>query len=138
VTNKPSYGEAGLKIFKTASSRVPTKRLTQRESALDFILLGQAAATFEDDSAVMKTYILTATQILLDMKEEGALWADPVLSALHLSAIEAPKRRGALREFVKIKLRDSKPGLPASVQMMTERELKTLFPDKPRGALATL
>jgi hypothetical protein len=138
VTNKPAYGEAGLKIFKAALSRVPPKRLTQRESALDFILLGRAAATYKDDSTVMKTYILTAAQILLDMKEEGALWADPVLSALNLSAIEAPKRRGALREFVKVKLRDSKPILPASVQMMTEQELKTLFPDKPRASLANL
>jgi hypothetical protein len=86
----------------------------------------------------MKTYILTAAQILLDMKEEGALWADPILSALNLSAIEAPKRRGALREFVKIKLRDPKQILPASVQMMTEQELKTLFPDKPRTPVANL
>jgi hypothetical protein len=138
ATNKPSYGEAGLKIFKAALSRVSPKRLTQRESALDFILLGRAAATYKDDSMVMKTYILTAAQILLDMKEEGALWADPILSALNLSAIEAPKRRGALREFVKIKLRDPKQILPASVQIMTEQELKTLFPDKPRTPVANL
>jgi hypothetical protein len=138
VTNKPAYGEAGLKIFKAALSRVSPKRLTQRESALDFILLGRAAATYKDDSTVMKTYILTAAQILLDMKEEGALWADPTLSSLNLSAIEAPKRRGALREFVKVKLRDSKPVLPASVQMITEQELKTVFPDRPRASVANL
>ena len=138
VTHKPAYGEAGLKIFKAALSRVSSKRLTQRENALDFILLGQAAATYKDDSAVMKTYILTAARILLDMKEEGALWDDPILSALNLCGIEAPKRRGALREFVKIKLRDSKPALPASVQIMTEQELRTLFPDKPRATFANL
>jgi hypothetical protein len=138
VTNKPAYGEAGLKIFKAALNRVSPKRLTQRESTLDFILLGQAAATYKDDSTVMKTYILTAAQILLDMKEEGSLWADPIQSALNLSAIEAPKRRGALREFVKIKLRDPKQTLPVSVQMMTEQELKTLFPDRPRTSVANL
>ncbi len=138
VTSKPSYGEAGLKIFKAASGRASTKHLTQREHALDFILLGQAAAAYKDDSAVMKTYVLTAARILLAMREEGALWDDPTLSALNLCGIEAPKRRGALREFVKIKLRDSKPILPPSVQIMTEQELKTLFPDKPRAALSNL
>jgi hypothetical protein len=138
ATNKPSYGEAGLKIFKAATGRASTKHLTQRENALDFILLGQATAAYKDDSAVMKTYVLTAARILLDMKEEGALWDDPTLSVLNLCGIEAPKRRGALREFVKIKLRDSKPTLPASVQLMTEQELRTLFSDKPRAALSNL
>ena len=138
VTNKPAYGEAGLKIFKAALTRVSSKRLTQRESALDFILMGRAAATYKDDSMVMKIYILTAARILLDMKEEGALWADPTLSALNLCGIEAPKRRGALKEFLKTGLRDSKPVLPASVQMMTEQELRTLFPDKPRATFTNL
>jgi hypothetical protein len=138
ATHKPAYGEAGLKIYKAALNRLSPKRLSQRESALDFLLLGQTAATFKDDSSVMKTYLLTAARTLLDMKEEGALWDDPVVSILNLSGIEAPKRRGALREFVKIKLRDSKPALPASVQVMTEQELKTLFPDKPRATLVNL
>jgi len=47
----------------------------------------------------MKAYVLTAAQVLLDMKEEGALWDDPTLSALNLCGIEAPKRRGALRNL---------------------------------------
>jgi hypothetical protein len=138
VTHKPAYGEAGLKIFKAALSHVSPKHPTQRESALDFILLGQAAAAYKDDSTVMKAYVLTAAQVLLDMKEEGALWDDPTLSALNLCGIEAPKRRGALREFVKVGLQDSKPALPASVQIMTEQELRTLYPDKPRATLTNL
>jgi hypothetical protein len=72
------------------------------------------------------------------MKEEGSLWDDPTLSALNLCGIEAPRRRRALREFVKIKLRDSKSSLPAAVQTMTEQELRTLFPDKPRASLLNL
>ena len=138
ATHKPAYGEAGLKIFKATLNRAPSKRLTPRENALDFILLGQGAAAYKDDSTVMKTYILVAARILLDMKEEGALWDDPTLSTLNLCGIEAPKRRGALREFVKIELRDSKPPLPASVQIMTEQELRTLFPDKQQASVANL
>jgi hypothetical protein len=138
VTHKPAYSEAGLRIFKAALNHVSSKRLTQRETALDFILLGQAAATFKDDSAVMKSYILTAARTLLDMKEEGALWDDQTLSALNLYGIEAAKRRGALREFVKIGLRDPKPLMPASVQMITEQELRTLFPDRLQASVANL
>jgi hypothetical protein len=138
ATQKPSYGEAGLKIFKTALNRAPSKHSGQRETSLDFILLGQAAATYKDDTTVMKTYVLTAAKILLDMKEEGSLWDDPTSSVLNLCGIEAPKRRGALREFVKLKLRDSKSALPAAVQIMAEQELRTLFHDKPRASLLNL
>ncbi len=92
----------------------------------------------KDDSTVIKTYALTAARTLLDMKEEGSLWDDPVLSVLNLCGIKAPKRRGALREFVKLKQKDSKSTLPAAVQMMTEQELRALFPDKPRASLINL
>lgn len=138
ATQKPLYGETGLKIFKAALSRVPSRYQSQREISLDFIVLGQAAATYKDDRTVMKAYALAAARILLDMKEEGSLWDDPVLSVLNLCGIEAPKRRGALREFVKLKQKDSKSALPAALQVMTEQELRVLFPDKPHASLINL
>ncbi|HVN96588.1 MAG TPA: sulfatase-like hydrolase/transferase [Syntrophorhabdaceae bacterium] len=137
ITHKPLYYEAGLKILKAALTRSSSKHSTPRENALDFILLGQAAAVFKDDSTVMRTYILAQARTLLDMKEEGALWEDPILSVLNLCGVEAPKRRGALKEFVR-----AKPGevrsVPSSVQTMTEQDLRALFPERPRAPFTNL
>ena len=120
-------------MIKAALRQPDQKRPTDIQKAYELFLLGQAAALFRDDITVMKTYILTAAQALNRMKEDGALWDDPVVSALNLCAIEASTRRGAMREFTQ--RRDE---LPACIKVMTQEELMALFPDRPRAPIRTL
>ena len=70
------------------------------------------------------------------MKENGALWDDPIVSVMNLYAIEASMRGKALREFVQIN--DPKAVLPSCVKSMTLEELRPLFPDRPRAQLQQL
>ena len=133
VTKRPRYEEPGLRMIKSALRQPDQKRPTDIEKAYELFLLGQAAALFRDDITVMKAYILTAAQALSRMKEDGALWDDPLVSVLNLCGIEASTRRGAMREFTQ--RRDE---LPACIKAMTQEELRALFPDRPRAPIRTL
>ena len=135
VTKRPRYEDPGLRMITSALKQPDQKRLTPVEKAYNLFLLGQAAALFRDDITVMKAYILAAAQALNSMKEDGALWDDPLVSVLNLCGIEASTRRGAMREFTQRREQDA---LPACVQAMTLQEMRTLFPDRPKAPLRNL
>jgi hypothetical protein len=131
VTNKPDYGKAGLKILKAGLDQLSIKT-----SALEFSSLGEAAALFREDDTVMKLFVLAEARTLQNMQEDGALWQDSTLTVLNLYGLEAPKRRAALREFVKTA--GPKPTLPPTVKLMTQEELRAIFPERPRAELLQL
>jgi len=135
VTKRPRYEEPGLGTIKAALRQPEQKRPNEIEKAYELFLLGQAAALFRDDITVMKAYILTAAQALNSMKEDGALWDDPLVSVLNLCGIEASTRRGAMREFTQRRVQDA---LPACVQATTLQVLRMLFPDRPKAPLRNL
>jgi hypothetical protein len=136
ITKNRLYADSGLKLLKAALGQSGPKPFVDREASQEFILLGQAAATFRDDGDVLRNFVLAAGQRLRNMKENGALWDDPIVSVMNLYAIEASMRGRVLREFVQIK--DPKAVLPSCVKTMTIEELRPLFPDRPWAQLPQL
>ena len=136
VTKEPSYAEAGRQLLTAALALPGPKAADALASARELVLLGQAAAAYPTDDAITKAFILAAFRALRTMKENGALWDDRTVSALNLYGVQASTRGRVLRDFG----RATGPNatLPASVQAMTEQELRPLFPNLPKAPLPNL
>lgn len=136
VIGEPKYAEMGLKMIRSTLSQTNSQFSLTQEVSKELGLLGQAAAVFRDDDTVMKAFVTLAFQSLRSLKENGALWDDPIFSVLALYGIEASMRRAALQEFVQEK--DASLALPSCVRAITGNELRRLFPGQPKATESAL
>lgn len=90
IARADAYTQAGLRMMAAAMAQPADTEPLEQAKALAF--MGQAGAAFSQDSGVQKGLVMTAFPALLALKEPGAVWDDPLVSALNLWGLSAAQR----------------------------------------------